>query len=88
MATCNIPKYDALPAVVGVIDVDCLRYQLRALRSDAISDRIAIFFVHFIISKEAKERLAKDTEQMLEAARRMHVRRAHKGDIRNVVEAL
>lgn len=40
MTKCGIERYDNLPAVVNSIDVDALRYQLHALRSHSISDKI------------------------------------------------
>lgn len=45
MAICGIKKYDELPAVVGMIDVDYLRYRLYRCNNPIIRSKIPILSI-------------------------------------------
>lgn len=45
MALCGIKKYDELPAVVGMIDVDYLRYILYRCNNPIICSKIPILSI-------------------------------------------
>ncbi len=65
MAKCGIERYDNLPAVVSSIDVDALRYQLYALRSHSIFDKIKSILSSFPKGTKKAEGRVRD---LLEAA--------------------
>jgi len=72
MAECGIKKYDDLPATVGWIDVDYLRWRLYVCDHPNFIDKIPI--LNILVRPPRSADVRKDIVQQLEVAVRHELR--------------